>query len=161
MEEDDPKGGAAEMGEDLQEEKDEDEEEGGSDMSEGDGPPMPGASRPLTAVQTPALYDQEGQYNPHAARAERKRRKKSKAVREATGVAKEDEEYDFAEGFAGRADAEFDDEENDEEGGDGEEGEEDGGEVPDGEGEGDDFDWGADGDAMSEGDGPSDFELED
>lgn len=107
----------------------------GSDMSEGDGPPsLPGVSRPLTAVQTPALYDQEGQYNPHAARAEKKRRKKARVIGLEVQDAGEDAEFDFNEAFDGEEDAEFEVAE-DEEGAEGAESE---------EGE----------DDMSEGDGP-------
>eukprot|EP00884_Botryococcus_braunii_P021561 jgi/Botrbrau1/8089/Bobra.0230s0014.1 len=128
-------------GGEMEEERGEGEGEGGSDMSEGEGPALPGPGRPLSAVQTPALYDQEGQYNPHAARAERKRRKKLKVLG-APGVDLED--YDFNEGFAQCSDAEFEEDGEEEEG----EEEQEGSEVEEEAGEG--FDWDAAGEDVED-----------
>lgn len=63
-------------------EEDEEEGEGGDVMDEGDAPAAK-RQRGAASAQNAQLFSEAGQFNPHAARAERKARKKSAALRQA------------------------------------------------------------------------------
>ncbi|GAB4820326.1 hypothetical protein N2152v2_007372 [Parachlorella kessleri] len=98
--EDDSRGGGSDLGNGM-----EGEDGGGNssaeEMDEGDGPPAKRArgAGAGAAKQNAVLYAQEGQFNPRAAKAERKRRKKEGAdQRQQRGAGDEeggDSDYDF------------------------------------------------------------------
>lgn len=78
---------------DSDSEEEEDEEDSDSEAVV-PGRPQPKGSKPKSgAEQASKLYGEIGQFNPHAARAERKTRRKEKKVRLG-------DDFDFAEAFA-------------------------------------------------------------
>lgn len=101
MEEDAPAAGAAQQ----------QEEEDLESMDEGYGAPSTsGRAAGGSSKAADALYGEEGQFNPHAARAERKRQKKAKKAAAAGGGAMEEEDdgsdFDFDAANEGLEEAE-------------------------------------------------------
>lgn len=89
-----PSHGVVEMAIEADEEDEDEEGDGMEHDGEDDGVGTKVSARPLTgAPQTMALYDEDGQYNPHMARAEKKRKKKLAKV----DPPPEDEDFDFDE----------------------------------------------------------------
>jgi nuclear GTP-binding protein len=84
-------------------------DEGGSDaMDEAEAVPAAKRQRgAAAAAQNVQLFAEEGQFNPHAARAERKQRKKGRLMRQTTAEAAADEGANGSKGGGGE-DAEYD-----------------------------------------------------
>ncbi len=80
------------------------EEEGAGDMMDEGDAPAAKRQRGAAAAQNAQLFGEAGQFNPHAARAEKKARKKSAALRQAWAEA---EAAGIAAGEAGGDDYDF------------------------------------------------------